>query len=81
MPPQHSDAEIAAFILARGVTRCPTACVAPTRASGNAADRAALRERAERLEAVRAERNSTARCGAQPWLRDGIASRRARQEA
>jgi hypothetical protein len=53
----HSyEAEITAFILAKGITRCPTACAAPTHASGNAADRAALRERAERMEALREER-------------------------
>ena len=55
--PQSYEAEIAAFIRAKGVTRCPTACVAPTHASGNAADRAALRERAERREALRAEQS------------------------
>ncbi len=27
------DAEIAAFILTKGVTRCPTACVLPTQGS------------------------------------------------
>ena len=56
---QNHEAEIAAFILAKGITQCPTACAAPTRASGNAADRAALRERAERREALREERNRT----------------------
>lgn len=54
------DAEIAAFIASRGVTRCPTACAAPTHASGCAADRAALRQRAERLEALRQERTRQA---------------------
>ena len=48
MSSQNYEAEIAAFILAKGMTQCPTACAAPTHASGNAADRAALRERAER---------------------------------
>jgi len=56
MSPKTYEAEIAAFIRARGVTRCPTACAAPTHASGNAADRAALRQRSERLEAARQER-------------------------
>jgi hypothetical protein len=50
------EAEIAAFIRAKGITRCPTACAAPTQASGSASDRAALRERAERMEALREER-------------------------
>jgi len=53
--------EIAAFIRAKGVTRCPTACVAPTHASGSAADRAVLRLRAQRLEELREERQERAR--------------------
>ena len=53
---RNYEAEIAAFIRAKGVTRCPTACAAPTHASGDAADRAALRERAAKLEAIREER-------------------------
>ena len=61
MSPRNYEAEIAAFIMAKGVTRCPTACAAPTHASGNAADRAALRERAERLEALREERSRATR--------------------
>ncbi len=56
MSPQQTEAAIAAFLRSRGVTRCPTACVAPTHASGNATDRAALRERAEREEVLRGER-------------------------
>lgn len=60
MSKRNYEAEIAAFILAKGVTRCPTACAAPTHASGTAADRAVLRERAERLEALRQERNRVA---------------------
>lgn len=50
------EAEIAAFIRSRGVTRCPTACVAPTHASGGTADREALRQRAERLNAAREQK-------------------------
>ena len=60
MSPRDYEAEIAAFIQAKGVTRCPTACAAPTRASGSAADLIALRQRAERLEAAREERQRTA---------------------
>ncbi len=56
MFPSNCEAEIAAFIKAKGVTRCPTACVAPTYASGSTADRAALRQRVERLEAARDEK-------------------------
>ena len=56
MSPQSYENEIAVFIRAKGVTRCPTACAAPTHAAGSAADRAALRQRAERLEAMRREK-------------------------
>jgi hypothetical protein len=38
------DAEIAAFILRKGVTRCPTACVVPTQGSPDPADQAALEQ-------------------------------------
>jgi hypothetical protein len=43
-PPSFSEYEaaVAAFIRARGVTRCPTACLVRTQASVPAADRAAL---------------------------------------
>ena len=61
MSQQQYEAQIAAFIRANGVTRCPTACAAPTRAAGSAADRAALRERAERLEEIRQEKARQAR--------------------
>jgi hypothetical protein len=43
------EAEVAAFIRSKGVTRCPTACLVRTQASVPAADRAAL----ERYEAER----------------------------
>jgi hypothetical protein len=66
MLPQDYEAEIAAFIRAKGVTRCPTACAAPTHSSGSAHDRAELRRRAERLEELREEkaRQSWARAAA-----------------
>jgi hypothetical protein len=63
MSPHNYETEIAAFIRAKGVTRCPTACAAPTDGSGSANDRAALRQRAEHLEAIRQD---TAR---QSWAR------------
>jgi hypothetical protein len=53
MTPQQYEAEIAAFIGARGVTRCPTACAAPTQGSGSATDRAMLRRRNEQREEAR----------------------------
>ena len=60
MSPKDYEAQIAAFIRTKGVTRCPTACAAPTHASGSDADRTALRQRAERRDALRAERNRQA---------------------
>jgi hypothetical protein len=56
MSPRDYEAEIAAFIRANGITRCPTACAAPTQASGSAADRSMLRQRAEERETARQER-------------------------
>jgi hypothetical protein len=56
-PEKNYEVEIAAFIRTKGITRCPTACAAPTHASGSTADREALRLRAERLEALREERS------------------------
>ena len=64
MSPKEYEAAIAAFIRVNGVTRCPTACVAPTQASTDAVDRAALRRRAKQREAMREERARTA-----AWLR------------
>lgn len=58
------EAAITAFPRSKGVTRCPTACAAPTHAYGSAADRQALRQRAERLEAIRAQKARHA--GARP---------------
>lgn len=56
MPLKIDEAAIAAFIRAKGITRCPTACAAPSDAYGSAADRATLRQHAERLEAAREEK-------------------------
>lgn len=61
MSPQQTEAAIAAFLRTRDVTRCPTACVAPTHASAEAADRATLRQHAERREVRSAERKHQAR--------------------
>jgi len=49
MSPGEYEAAVAAFIRNKGITRCPTACLARTQASVPAADRAAL----ERYEAGR----------------------------
>jgi hypothetical protein len=43
---------IAAFIRLKGVTRCPTACAAPTQAAVAIADRWELRRRAQEREAA-----------------------------
>jgi hypothetical protein len=56
MTQQEQEAAVAAFIRARGVTRCPTACAVPTQASVAEADRKALQRRADEREARRAEK-------------------------
>jgi hypothetical protein len=56
MTQQEQEAAIAAFIRAKGVTRCPTACAVSTQASVAEADRRVLRQRAEQRDARRAER-------------------------
>jgi hypothetical protein len=63
-PPSSSEYEaaVAAFIRDRGVTRCPTACLARTQASVPAADRAALElYEAGRQQSRRAHITDTAR--------------------
>jgi hypothetical protein len=52
---EYADA-VAEFLRKRGITRCPTACVVPTHASVNAADRAALRDHDAAREAAREAR-------------------------
>jgi len=47
------DAEIAAFIRTKGVTRCPTACVVPTQGSPDRLDQAALEQHAVARELLR----------------------------
>jgi hypothetical protein len=44
---------VAEFLRKRSITRCPTACVVPTRGSVTAADRAALRDHEAAREAAR----------------------------
>ena len=44
---------MAEFLRKRSITRCPTACVVPTRGSVTAADRAALRDHDAAREAAR----------------------------
>ncbi len=55
----HDDeyrAAVAAFIRARGITRCPTACVLPTQGTVPAADRAALEDYAVARDDTRQRR-------------------------
>lgn len=51
MTQEEHDAAVAAFIRARGVTRCPTACAGRTQGSVAPADRLALRRRDDAIEA------------------------------
>jgi hypothetical protein len=62
------EAVIAEYIRAKGVTRCPTACVVPTQGSIDAADRAALAE-----YAVARDRHRRDRAAARARLIWGIA--------
>ena len=47
------EAAVAQFLAKKAVTRCPTACVGPTRVSVAEQDRAALRSYSETTEAAR----------------------------
>ncbi len=59
-PSEYAAAEyaaaLAAFLRKSSVTRCPTVCVVPTRASVAEADRAAYRDYVAAKEAARRER-------------------------
>lgn len=50
------ETAMAEFLRKKSVTRCPTACAIPTRATIAEADRAALRNYGEAKEAARLER-------------------------
>jgi len=58
--PEMSQSEheitVAEFIRSKGITRCPTVCVAPTQGSVGVSDRMALRRRAEQREELRREK-------------------------
>jgi hypothetical protein len=56
MPGDNYEAAVAAFIRARGVTRCPTACALPTQGTVPPADRAALADYAEARDKRQAAR-------------------------
>jgi hypothetical protein len=68
MSQSEYETAIAEFIRAKGITRCPTACLAPTQGAVNATDRRALQRRAERLEELRRVKAAAAR---DAWLREG----------
>jgi hypothetical protein len=58
----HDDeyrAAVVAFIRAKGITRCPTACALPTQGTVPAADRAALADYAN-ARALTREKRATA---------------------
>jgi hypothetical protein len=50
------ETAVAEFIRSKGITRCPTVCLAPTQGSVSVVDRTASRRRAERLEELRQEK-------------------------
>lgn len=50
------DAAIAEFLRNKAITRCPTACVAPTRTAVGDADRTELRNYSAAKEAARMEK-------------------------
>jgi hypothetical protein len=56
MPPTEYEAAMAEFLSKNSVTRCPTACVAPTQTAVADADRAALRNYSAVREAARIEK-------------------------
>jgi hypothetical protein len=60
MTHEEHEAAVAAFIRAKGVTRCPTACAGRTQGSVAPADRLALRQRDAQFEAKRDERHRQA---------------------
>ena len=56
MPEIDYEAALAEFLRKNSVTRCPTACVAPTRTAVADADRAVLRNHSAAREAARLEK-------------------------
>jgi hypothetical protein len=67
MSPADAQAAIAAFMLEKGVTRCPTVCVVPTQATVAAADRAAYRDYVAARDAERRERLKSLHQAARLW--------------
>ena len=50
------ETAVAEFIRTKGITRCPTVCLAPTQGLVDLSDQLALRRRAERLEELPEEK-------------------------
>jgi len=63
MSQTEQEAAVTEFIRSKGVTRCPTVCLAPTQGTVATCDRLALRRRAEQLEALRQEK-----LRGKPWM-------------
>ena len=59
MSQKEYEAAVAEFIRSKGITRCPTACLAPTQGSVSVTDRMALRQRAKQVEELRQEKLRT----------------------
>jgi hypothetical protein len=60
MTQEEHEAAVAAFISAKGITRCPTACAGRTQGSVAEADRLALRRRDDEIEARHERHRQTA---------------------
>lgn len=71
MTQQEHEAAVAAFIRAKGITRCPTACAGRTQGRVAETDRAALRQRDEQLEG-KARRAAAARGSVAPVRHRGV---------
>ena len=56
MSQSEYEAAVAEFMRKKGITRCPTACVVPTRGTVADSDRAALSNYAAAKEAARIEK-------------------------
>jgi hypothetical protein len=60
MSPVEYEAALAAFLRTKPVTRCPTVCVVPTRATVTDADRAAYRAYVAEQDAARLKKQKSA---------------------
>ena len=60
MTPSDYEAAMAVFLRNKRITRCPTVCVVPTRATVADADRAAYRAYVAEKEAARVQKSQKA---------------------